>query len=155
MAQSFEDIVNNMVNIGLGVAATAAEKGKEVLDDFAAKGSEVRGEARQSDFARSMADVFEQAGGVFTDATARFSSTGASVAERILDELILARVRPMTKTERIDYLAHVRDLVDSVDERTVTVEVEVDEPAAADAPADEVAAEPADAPAADATDAKA
>ena len=42
MAQKFEDIVNNMVNVGLGVAATAAEKGKEVFDDLAAKGSEVR-----------------------------------------------------------------------------------------------------------------
>lgn len=35
----------------------------------------------------------------------------------------------MTKTERIDFLAHVRDLVDSADNATVTVEVEVDEPA--------------------------
>ena len=39
MAQKFEDIVNNMVNVGLGVAATAAEKGKEVFDDLAAKGA--------------------------------------------------------------------------------------------------------------------
>lgn len=132
MAQRFEDIVNNMVNIGLGVAATAAERSREVLDDLAAKGSEVRSDAAQSDFARSMADIFEQAGGAFTDATERLGAQGSTVAERILDELILARVRPMTKTERIDFLAHVRDLVDDVDSATVTVEVEVDEPDPAD-----------------------
>lgn len=132
MAQRFEDIVNNMVNIGLGVAATAAERSREVLDDLAAKGSEVRSDAAQSDFARSMAEIFEQAGGAFTDATERLGAQGSTVAERILDELILARVRPMTKTERIDFLAHVRDLVDDVDSATVTVEVEVDEPDPAD-----------------------
>lgn len=132
MAQRFEDIVNNMVNIGLGVAATAAERSREVLDDLAAKGSEVRSDAAQSDFARSMAEIFEQAGGAFTDATERLGVQGSTVAERILDELILARVRPMTKTERIDFLAHVRDLVDDVDSATVTVEVEVDEPDPAD-----------------------
>ena len=42
----------------------------------------------------------------------------------MLDELILARVRLLTKTERVDFMAHVRDLVDSVDDNTVTVEVE-------------------------------
>lgn len=42
----------------------------------------------------------------------------------MLDELILARVRLLTKTERVDFMAHVRDLVDSVDDDTVTVEVE-------------------------------
>ena len=76
-----------------------------------------------------MADIFQQAGGAFSEATDRLSAQGATVAERILDELIMARVRPMTKTERIDFLAHVRDLVDSADNATVTVEVEVDEPA--------------------------
>lgn len=152
MAQSFEDLINNMVNVGIGVAATAAEKGKEVIDGFAAKGSEVRGDAAQSDFARSMADIFAQAGGAFTDATERLGAQGSSVAERILDELILARVRPMTKTERIAFLAHVRDLVDSADATTVTVEVEVEveEPADADEPEGDAPA--ADAPADDADD---
>lgn len=143
MAQKFEDIVNNMVNVGLGVAATAAEKGKEVFDDLAAKGSEVRNDAVQSDFGKSMADIFQQAGGAFSEATDRLSAQGATVAERILDELIMARVRPMTKTERIDFLAHVRDLVDSADNATVTVEVEVDEPA--DKAASETAAADTDA----------
>lgn len=124
MATTFEDLVNNMVNIGIGMAATAAEKGKEVLDDFNAKGEQVRSEKPTSDFARSMSDVFVQAGGAFSDVTERLSSQGSTVAERVLDELILARVRTLTMAERTAFLAHVRDLVDSVDDATVTVEVE-------------------------------
>lgn len=135
MATKFEDLVNNMVNIGFGAAALTAEKGKEVLDSLSAKGEEVRRDPETSDFARSMSDVFERAGGMFSDVTDRLNTQGASVAERILDELILARVRPMTKAERIGFLAHVRDLVDSVDDATVSVKVEsveVEEEAAAD-----------------------
>lgn len=142
MATTFEDLVNNMVNIGIGMAATAAEKGKEVLDDLNAKGEQVRSEKPSSDFARSMSDVFVQAGGAFSDVTDRLSSQGSSVAERVLDELILARVRMLTMSERTEFLAHVRDLVDSVDDATVTVEVESveEEPdAGADAPVDEAA----------------
>ena len=71
-----------------------------------------------------MSDIFEQAGGTFSDVTERLSEQGATAAERVLDELILARVRLLTKTERVDFMAHVRDLVDSVDDDTVTVEVE-------------------------------
>ena len=48
MATTFEDLVNNMVNIGIGMAATAAEKGKEVLDDLNAKGEQVRSEKPSS-----------------------------------------------------------------------------------------------------------
>ncbi len=136
MAPKFEDLINDMVNIGFGVAATAAEKGKEVLDDLNAKGADARAEARdqaaKTDFSRSMADIFQQAGGVFSDVTERLSSSGASVAERILDELILARVRGLTSTERIEFLAHVRDLVDSADEGTVHIEVETVEAEAAE-----------------------
>ena len=36
----------------------------------------------------------------------------------------MARVRLLTKSERVAFMAHVRDLVDSVDDDTVTVEVE-------------------------------
>ena len=148
MATKFEDIVNGMINVGIGVAATAAEKGKEVLDDLSAKGAEARGEAAQSDFARSMADVFQQAGGTFSEVTERLSASGASVAERVLDELILARVRSLSLNERIEFLAHVRDLVDSVDAKTVTVEVEAGEAAAGVedvAEAEDAASEEADA----------
>lgn len=146
MASTFENLVNNMVNIGIGAAATAAEVGKGVLDDLNAKGEQVRREQASSDFARSMQDIFTQAGGAFSEATEHLSSKGATAAERILDELILARVRNLTISERTAFLAHVRDLVDSVDDTTVTVEVESveseDEPAAdedaADAPEDAV-----------------
>ena len=58
--------------------------------------------------------------------TERLGEKGESTAERVLDELILARVRFLTKAERTEFLAHVRDLVDSVDDATVTVEVEVE-----------------------------
>lgn len=124
MATRFEDLVNNMVNIGFGAAALTAEKGKEVLDSLSTKGEEVRHDPSTPDFARSMSDVFERAGGVFTDVTDRLGTQGESVAERILDELIVARVRPMTKAERTGFLAHVRDIVDSADDATVSVKVE-------------------------------
>ena len=148
MASTFESLINNMLNVGIGAAATAAEKGKEVLDDLSAKGEQVRREQPAPDFARSMKDIFTQAGGAFSDVTERLGAKGSTVAERILDELILARARTLTMSERVEFMAHVRDLVDSVDDATVTVEVEAQEPATDeaasvdvqdDAPADSVA----------------
>lgn len=132
MVTKFEELVHGMVNIGFGAAALTAEKGKEVLDTLNAKGEQVRSDATAPDFARSMSDIFEQAGGTFSDVTERLGAKGESAAERVLDELILARVRFLTKAERTEFLAHVRDLVDSVDDTTVTVKVE-----SADAEADE------------------
>lgn len=148
MASTFESLINNMLNVSIGAAATAAEKGKEVLDDLSAKGEQVRREQPAPDFARSMQDIFTQAGGAFSDVTERLGAKGSTVAERILDELILARARTLTMSERVEFMAHVRDLVDSVDDATVTVEVEAQEPATDeaasvdaqdDAPADSVA----------------
>lgn len=135
MAIKFEELINGMVNVGFGAAAVTAEKGKEIFEDLNARGEEVlrdlnsRGEhvrhdRETPDFARSMSDIFEQAGGTFSDVTERLSERGATAAERVLDELILARVRLLTKTERVEFMAHVRDLIDSVDDDTVTVEVE-------------------------------
>ena len=144
MATSFEKIVNNMVNIGFGAAALTAEKGKEVLESLSAKGEEVRADAETPDFARSMSDVFERAGGMFSDVTDRLSNQGESVAERILDELILARVRPMSKAERAEFVSHVTELVDKVDDATVSVKVEaveVETDAAESAAEDEQATE--------------
>ena len=132
MVTKFEELVHGMVNIGFGAAALTAEKGKEVLDTLNAKGEQVRSDATAPDFARSMSDIFEQAGGTFSDVTERLGAKGESAAERVLDELILARVRFLTKAERTEFLAHVRDLVDSVDDATVTVKVE-----SADVEADE------------------
>ena len=132
MVTKFEELVHGMVNIGFGAAALTAEKGKEVLDTLNAKGEQVRSDATAPDFARSMSDIFEQAGGTFSDVTERLGAKGESAAERVLDELILARVRFLTKAERTEFLAHMRDLVDSVDDATVTVKVE-----SADAEADE------------------
>lgn len=126
MVTKFEELVHGMVNIGFGAAALTAEKGKEVLDTLNAKGEQVRSDATAPDFARSMSDIFEQAGGAFSDVTERLGEKGESTAERVLDELILARVRFLTKVERTEFLAHVRDLVDSVDDATVTVKIEVE-----------------------------
>ena len=108
MVTKFEELVHGMVNIGFGAAALTAEKGKEVLDTLNAKGEQVRSDAAAPDFARSMSDIFEQAGGTFSDVTERLGAKGES--------------------------AHVRDLVDSVDDATVTVKVEVE---SADVEADE------------------
>lgn len=134
MPTKFEKLIHGMVNIGFGAAALTAEKSKEVLDTLNAKGEQVRSDATAPDFARSMSDIFEQAGGAFSDVTERLNEKGESTAERVLDELILARVRFLTKAERTEFLAHVRDLVDSVDDATVTVKIEVE-------PADEKASE--------------
>ena len=113
MAMSFDELVNNMVNVSLGAAAMAADKGKELIDDLSARGAQARSDASQGDFARSMADVFKQAGGAVSDVTDRLSEQGATVAERILDELIVARVRPLTTAERAAFVAHVTELVAS------------------------------------------
>lgn len=134
MPTKFEELIHGMVNIGFGAAVLTAEKSKEVLDTLNAKGEQVRSDATAPDFARSMSDIFEQAGGAFSDVTERLGEKGESTAERVLDELILARVRFLTKAERTEFLAHVRDLVDSVDDATVTVKIEVE-------PADEKASE--------------
>lgn len=134
MPTKFEELIHGMVNIGFGAAALTAEKSKEVLDTLNAKGEQVRSDATAPDFARSMSDIFEQAGGAFSDVTERLNEKGESTAERALDELILARVRFLTKAERTEFLAHVRDLVDSVDDATVTVKIEVE-------PADEKVSE--------------
>lgn len=124
MATTFEELVNGMVNIGFGVAATAAEKGREVLEDLSAKGEEVRHDPSTPDFARSMSDIFESAGGMFTDVTERLGVKGETTAERVLDELILARVRYLNETERSAFLAHVADLVRAVESETVHIPVE-------------------------------
>lgn len=139
MAYTFEELVNDMVNIGFGAVATAAEKSKEVLDGLNTKGAEVRSDT-SNDFARSMSDILARAGAAMDDARDRFGASGTSAAEHILDELILARVRPLTIAERTAFLAHVRDLVDSCDDAAVTVPIESVEPE--DAP--EKDAEPAD-----------
>ena len=140
MATSFEELMNNMVNASLGVAAVAADKGKELLDDLTARGAQVRADAAESDFGRSMADAFERAGGTFHDVTERVSAQGANVAERvsaqganvaerILDELILARVRPLSSTERAAFIAHVEELVANAPDAATEVPVEEVEPA--------------------------
>lgn len=147
MATSFEDLMNNMINVSLGAAAIAADKGKEFLDDLTARGAQVREEASDSDFARSMSDAFERAGGTFHDVTERMSAQGATVAERVLDELILARVRPLSATERAAFIAHVDELVANAPEPAVEVpveEVETEE-SAEDAPTN--ASEEAETPA--------
>lgn len=137
MATAFEELVNGMVNIGFGVAATAAEKGREVLEDLNAKGEEVRHDPSTPDFARSMSDVFESAGGMFTDATERLGAKGETAAECVLDELILARVRCLNEFERSAFVAHVQDLVRAVESETVHIPVEsVDKDAEGDAGAE-------------------
>lgn len=126
MAGNLEKLVNGVVNVGFGAAAITMEKGKEVLDVLNAKGEEVRKDPAAPDFARSMSDILDQAGFAVSDVTARVNERGEAAAERVLDELILARVRLLNTTERTEFMAHVRDLVDSVDDSAVSVEVEVE-----------------------------
>ncbi len=126
MAVRFEELVNDMVNIGFGAAAMAADKSREVLEDLNQRGEAARNDVEASDFARSMSDIFEKAGGVISDATERLSATGASTSEKILDELIRARVRDMPEDERAAFVDHVQKLVDSVGAKAVDIEVEVE-----------------------------
>lgn len=125
MATKFEELINGMVNVGFGVAATAVEKTQDALGDFAEKGEQVRKDASTPDFARSVSDAFEQAGGTFSEVTERLNAKGETAAERVLDELILARCRTLSKTERTAFVSHVSELIAALDdEDVVTVEVE-------------------------------
>ena len=115
MVMKLDQLVNGAINVGFGAAAVAVEGGKKVLDDLNTKGEQVRKDTATPDIARSVSDMFEQAG-------------GETAAQRVLDELILARVRVMTAPERTAFLAHVRDIVDSVEDNVTSVPVESVEP---------------------------
>lgn len=128
MVMKLDQLVNGAINVGFGAAAVAVEGGKKVLDDLNTKGEQVRKDAGTPDIARSVSDMFEQAGGTFSDLTERLGMQGETAAQRVLDELILARVRVMTGPERTAFLAHVRDIVDSVEDNVTSVPVESVEP---------------------------
>ena len=128
MVMKFDQLVNGAINVGFGAAAVAVEGGKKVLDDLNTKGEQVRKDAGTPDIARSVSDMFEQAGGTISDLTERLGMQGETAARRVLDELILARVRVMTAPERTAFLAHVRDIVDSVEDNGTAVPVESVEP---------------------------
>ena len=142
---AFDDLVNGVIgltegaiNVGFGAAAVAAEKSKEVLDDLNAKGEEVRNDAQTPDIFRSISDAFKAAGGTISETVERLSTRGETVNEKVLDELILMRARQIPADEREEYLTHVQNLIRSIpDEGPVNVEVEADEPEAADAAAPE------------------
>ena len=53
MDKTFEELVTGMVDVSLGAAAMAADKGKELFDDLSARGAQARDEAAQSEFGRS------------------------------------------------------------------------------------------------------
>ena len=108
MVMKLDQLVNGAINVGFGAAAVAVEGGKKVLDDLGTKGEQVRKDAGTPDIARSVSDMFEQAGGTISDLTERLGMQGETAAQRVLDELILARVRVMTAPERTAFLAHVR-----------------------------------------------
>ena len=103
MVMKLDQLVNGAINVGFGAAAVAVEGGKT-------KGEQVRKDAGTPDIARSVSDMFEQAGGTISDLTERLGMQGETAAQRVLDELILARVRVMTAPERTAFLAHVRDI---------------------------------------------
>lgn len=124
MVMKLDQLVNGAINVGFGAAAVAVEGGKKVLDDLNTKGEQVRKDTATPDIARSVSDMFEQA----SDLTERLGMQGETAAQRVLDELILARVRVMTASERTAFLAHVRDIVDSVEDNVTSVPVESVEP---------------------------
>ena len=128
MVMKLDQLVNGAINVGFGAAVVAVEGSKKVLDDLSTKGEQVRKDAGTPDIARSVSDMFEQAGGTISDLSERLGMQGETAAQRVLDELILARVRVMTAPERTAFLAHVRDIVDSVEDNVTSVPVESVEP---------------------------
>ena len=107
MVMKLDQLVNGAINVGFGAAAVAVEGGKKVLDDLNTKGEQVRKDTATPDIARSVSDMFEQAGGTISDLTERLG---------------------MTAPERTAFLAHVRDIVDSVEDNVTSVPVESVEP---------------------------
>jgi len=110
MVMKLDQLVNGAINVGFGAAAVAVEGGKKVLDDLNTKGEQVRKDAGTPDIARSVSDMFEQAGGTISDLTERLGMQGETAAERTA------------------FLAHVRDIVDSVEDNVTSVPVESVEP---------------------------
>ncbi len=124
MVTKLEQLVTGAVNVGFGAAAVTVDTGKKVLKDLNEKGAEVRHDSGTPDIARSVSDMFEQAGGTVSDLTERLSTRGEGVAQKVLDELIAAYVGTLTASERTAFLAHVRDIVDTVEENVTSVPVE-------------------------------
>ena len=88
MVMKLDQLVNGAINVGFGAAAVAVEGGKKVLDDLNTKGEQVRKDTATPDIARSVSDMFEQAGGTISDLTERLGMQGETAAQRVLDELI-------------------------------------------------------------------
>ena len=76
MVMKLDQLVNGAINVGFGAAAVAVEGGKKVLDDLNTKGEQVRKDAGTPDIARSVSDMFEQAGGTISDLTERLGMQG-------------------------------------------------------------------------------
>lgn len=124
MATLFGDLVNGMINVSFGAAAVAAEKSKDVLDGLNAKGAEVRNDPETPDFARSVSDMFTVATDTAADVTERLNARGESMTDKVLDEIIRARVRPMDASGRADYVKHIENLVANIDTDPIKVKVE-------------------------------
>lgn len=76
MVMKLDQLVNGAINVGFGAAAVAVEGGKKVLDDLNTKGEQVRKDTATPDIARSVSDMFEQAGGTISDLTERLGMQG-------------------------------------------------------------------------------
>lgn len=136
MATKFEELVNGMVNVGFGAAAVTAEKGKELLDGLNARGEEVlrdlndRGEPGTS---RQPFVRFHALHVRYLHGCRRHVLRGDRASERAWGHCRRAHPRrahsrPCAFADQVrarrDFMAHVRDLSNSVDDGTVTVEVE-------------------------------
>ena len=82
MVMKLDQLVNGAINVGFGAAAVAVEGSKKVLDDLNTKGEQVRKDAGAPGIARSVSDMFEQAGGTISDLTERLGMQGETAAQR-------------------------------------------------------------------------
>ena len=83
MVMKLDQLVNGAINVGFGAAAVAVEGGKKVLDDLNTKGEQVRKDTATPDIARSVSDMFEQAGGTISDLTEQFIQAQISWEEAL------------------------------------------------------------------------
>ena len=128
MVMKLDQLVNGAINVASAPPPLPSRAARRFSTTLIPRASRVRKDAGAPDIARSVSDMFEQAGGTISDLTERLGMQGETAAQRVLDELILARVRVMTAPERTAFLAHVRDIVDSVEDNVTSVPVESVEP---------------------------
>lgn len=121
-----ESLIDDTVNVGFGAVAAAVEIGNKTIGELGAKGKQVRANAKAPDFVRPISDVVDSTNEAVSDLIDHMAHSSEQANDRILDELIRFRVKRLDEAGRESYLAHLVNLVESIDEVKVEATV-VDE----------------------------